>query len=116
MKFPELELPDWVWKSRLGLFAGMECYAQYNHLVDPDNIFVKETRCNRCMACCSGIEWGKGVRLPRPVVNGYCVHLEQSHAICTLAGERPLVCCYDPNIEREFPQCCITHKKVPIIK
>lgn len=107
-----IDIPEWAENSRIAVFAGMEQLAYYNKLSDPDNVFVKETRCNMCGKCCMFVK-------KRPmlnVVNGMCVYLHPERKYCTVASNRPLNCCYDPNIEFEYPECCITHKKVPIEK
>jgi len=95
----EIDIPEWADKSRIIVLAGIECIADFNPLVDPDNVFVKEIRCNMCAACCDD-----------------CEHVHPKHKYCMIASKRFVACCYDPNIGREEPKCCITHKKVPIIK
>lgn len=113
MKKLIIEIPEWAEGARIGVFAGMEHIASYNPVHDPDHIYIKETRCNMCGKCCEGDF--TNVPLTKSV-NGVCIYRHPKHKYCTLASNRPLLCCYDPNIESTTEGCCITHKKVPIEK
>jgi len=115
-----LDVPDWAEKAKIAVFAGVEEIAHYNHLQDPDNMFVKVDRCNQCGDCC---RWpGIGDSPTLKTIKGTCIWLKEAQEIsgqrfyCSIASHRPITCMYDPTIRKNQPNCSITYKKVPIEK
>jgi len=105
----ELDLPDWVDERNIRIMAGIELVAK--KLVQNDYWEVKETRCNRCGACCF-FPPGKGIY---PSVNGHCIHLKKIKGgwECGMPLYRSRVCGDDPHKHIEDGRCCITYKRVP---
>ncbi len=110
-----LEIPEWAEKARIAVFAGVEMLAEYNHLKDPDNLYVKVDRCNWCGDCCRGVNLTNSPTLNS--INGQCIYLVPNGGKwqCMIASNRPIACMYDAN-KKNYPQCSITYKKVPIEK
>ena len=105
----ELDLPDWVDTTHIRIFAGVELAAIKR--VDNDYWQVKETRCNRCGACCF-FKPGKGIY---PSVNGHCIHLKKitDGWECGIPLSRSRLCGDDPPGHIRRGTCCITYKKIP---
>ena len=108
-----IDVPEWAQERQISIFAGVEMLADYHPLKDPDNIYVKDQRCNFCGDCCRGVNLTKSRMLNS--IDGQCILLVQRGDtwICTAHTDRPLSCCRDPNPEDE-KNCSITYIKVPI--
>lgn len=93
----ELELPDWIDRRAIRVFAGIELIA-YKFPWTP--LMVKTSRCSMCGKCCMTVN---------------CDHLEKEPGDndrwrCGLGIERPFVCCTaEP---RNIPECTSKYKEV----
>ena len=109
-----IDIPEWAMKTRIAIFAGVEMLAEWHPLKDKDNLMVKVDRCNQCGDCCKGINCS-GVPILKSVM-GQCIYLVKNGDKwdCSIASNRPIMCMYDPY--KKGLNCCITYKKVPVIK
>lgn len=104
MKVLRIPLPDWVEEtSRISVFAGIECIADYHPRYDQDHVRIKVARCAQCGECCRRREPCPHLIREQGPEEVYC---------CGLRGERPISCCVDLQPTPDY--CSIRHVLVPI--
>lgn len=105
----ELDLPNWIDRQVIQIFAGIERIA-YKYPDKP--MMIKSGRCSMCGKCCMDLD----NRHPFPIENGRCIYLEKEVGknerwLCGLRINRPYRCCIGTG-NRKVPECTEKYKAV----
>lgn len=111
-----IEIPDWAKDRHIYILAGIESLAFKSAF--ENEVWVKETTCNFCGACCQNLPHSKSAQ---PLdENGNCTNLVKygDRYECSLGMHRPFGCSiFDPVVYR-WPNgeqvCSIRYKKIKV--